>query len=88
MNPVLQKRTELGLSQKEMADLLGCSQPAISAMETTGKIRATTLKLLATLAAPADHSVSPGAVPPAPTAAPSEPVLRPDGAAFSSKVPA
>jgi transcriptional regulator with XRE-family HTH domain len=85
-------RAALGEPQHVFAHRIGCSQATVARLELgqpeTGAPRILLDRIEATLCAATDHSFSPGAVPPAPTAALSEPVLRPDGAAFSSKVPA
>lgn len=88
----LRLRRALGESQDAFAIRLGVTQGTVWRLERgqpeTGAQRILLDQIENGLGAAADHSASPGAVPPAPTAAPSEPVMRPDGAAFSSKVPA
>jgi hypothetical protein len=84
-----------GLSIADMARELGISRSQVSRMASGRQaIRPWVFRILAATDAAAspgasqpDHSVSPGAVPPAPTAAPSDPVSPSDGAAFSSEVP-
>jgi transcriptional regulator with XRE-family HTH domain len=82
MNILSDARARLGLSQKQLADELGVSRSQVTRMENgTQRIRASYLKMIERMLDDAPH-VSPGAVPPAPPAALSEPAC-PAGAAFS-----